>query len=56
MKKHKMWTKLRVLVNNSENHNTMTATQEGTKAESQYYSATNLVQQRGSSIALNWNQ
>jgi hypothetical protein len=42
--KNKMWTKLRPVLNNSEKHKAMTAIAEGTKAEFQCSSATNLGQ------------
>jgi hypothetical protein len=55
-KKHKMWNKLLVVLNNSEKHNAITTIEEGTTSESQYYLAKNLGQQRGSSVTLNCNR
>jgi hypothetical protein len=51
-----MLTKLLVVLNNSEKHNATTAIEEGIKAEAQYYSATDLEQQWGSSVTLHWNR
>jgi len=56
MIKYATWTKLRVVLSNSEMDNAMATIEEGTTAESQYHSAKNLGQKRGSSVALNWSR